>query len=568
MGIRQPGFAFMSGISKHTVNSFGKDMGMHTFQDTVVKNIIKNGGKINAEHFGGAHSVFRKFKIALDTLNFVGVVTAGILDYDKRSPTNTGKSNVTFISQEEKRSIGKNDCMYYTTRVELGNPIGSKINRIKSGPFITTVTKTLKSSSEDYQSHEKRKQLQLKSGFNEKGFAFFMEDTYLSVKDYSRLYRIEKRFAKEIKNLKHGYKKIYGCGLKTYNQIIIRNRIMSYSAHVQIHMIKLLDLETDVRSLLQDITHNPDQYNSKNDIVDYVTYRSPYDTGKILPEDQYSDPDIKSLNKKFALDFRTSIPCSLYDSTKFQQKATIVRSWRATLAPGSTWEFNANCHLGNGINLNYITDILDDGNGNHPSGFIFCLEYIGDKRASIVKKSTGDVYMGISPTDLRLEFKLNFTYLTNEDKEDELLVTKINKRVNQFDEESEFADLFYPDRKEPFHVGPDDVYYYNNDYKNETDQDKFKNCEYLLEYNQSVTIGADSPSILESLKTQFENIGLDPEKTTENDINLNLKKDPSKDERSEYRGPDTPLYQNEEDGEEDNDDKDENKGFFNNLRKK
>lgn len=134
--------------------------------------------------------------------------------------------------------------------------------------------------------------------------------------------------------------------------------------------------------------------------------------------------------------------------------------------------------------------------------------------------------MGNSPCNILLEFKTEFTYLTNQNNEDELLVRKVNRKGKQFNEDSEFADLFYPDRKEP----------------------------YTLEYDQSVlTAGVDIPGFMDSLKTQFKNLGLDPEKASENDINLNLKKAPSasKAEDGEYYGPDTPLNQDMDNDQED-----------------
>jgi hypothetical protein len=79
--------------------------------------------------------------------------------------------------------------------------------------------------------------------------------------------------------------------------------------------------------------------------------------------------------------------------------------------------------------------------------------------------------MGKSPCKMILDFKTEFTYLTNQNKEDELLVRKVNRKGKQ-----------------------------------------------------------------------FEDLGLDPETVTENDINLNLRKSPSssstKDEDAEYLGPD------------------------------
>lgn len=159
--------------------------------------------------------------------------------------------------------------MYYTTHVHLGKPSSKKINQIKSGPFIERLTKTLADSREDYQEHNKRQNLQLKCGFNEKGFAFLMEDTYLSVKDYLSLYQVEKRFTKDLRSNR---KDIFDCALKTFHKIKLRNRMDSYYLHINIHLIKILDLETDVRTLIKEITHHSED----------PEYKPPYNFGKIL----------------------------------------------------------------------------------------------------------------------------------------------------------------------------------------------------------------------------------------------------------------------------------------------
>jgi hypothetical protein len=543
MGKKQTAFSFASGIRRHTINSFGADIGLNDFQDTVVKILLASGGKINKDHFNSAHSLLTKAELGFRALNFIGKVTTGLLDNDSRAATNNGKSLIPFISQNMQQSIGKNDCIYYTTHVHLGKPSSKKINQIKSGPFIERLTKTLADSREDYQEHKKRQNLQLKCGFNEKGFAFLGEDTYLSVNDYLKLYNVEKRFTKEINSNRKDLKDFYGCGLSTFHQIKLRNRMDCYSLHIKIHLIKILDLETDVRKLLQEITHHSED----------PEYKPPYNSGKILLDDQYSTPNFKDKSKKFAIDFQTSLSCNLNNSSKFRERAKIVKTWTSTLAAGSYWDFNITYHLGNGIHINYLYDLE---NKEHPSGYIFCLEYIGDRRASIVRASDKDVFMGYSPCNILFEFKTEFTYLTNQNNEDELLVIKTNKKGKQFDEDSEFPDIFYPDRKETFHVNTKDINYNGDNQK----------ASYILEYDQSITSTADIPNFLKSIKTEFENLGLDPETASENDVNLNLRKSPSRSTNTQYNGPDTPLNEDTENEDEDEDDG-KGKGFLFNLRK-
>lgn len=65
--------------------------------------------------------------------------------------------------------------------------------------------------------------------------------------------------------------------------------------------------------------------------------------------------------------------------------------------------------------------------------------------------------MGKLPCNMILDFKTEFTYLTNQDKEDQLLVRKVNRKGKQFEEGSELADIFYPDRKEAFHINTNQI---------------------------------------------------------------------------------------------------------------
>jgi pyruvate/2-oxoglutarate dehydrogenase complex dihydrolipoamide acyltransferase (E2) component len=46
-----------------------------------------------------------------------------------------------------------------------------------------------------------------------------------------------------------------------------------------------------------------------------------------------------------------------------------------------------------------------------------------------------------------------------------------------------------------------------------------KQLPYTLEYDQSVVSGADTPNFINALKRQFEDLGLDPNNVTENDVN-------------------------------------------------
>jgi hypothetical protein len=108
----------------------------------------------------------------------LGKVTSSLLDNGHNSPLNGKQSLIPYISENTSNRLGKNDCMYYKPNTHIGKPSSSRVKKLQSGPYIERLAKSVSNSSEDYQDHKKRQSLILKSGFNQKGFTFLMEDTY------------------------------------------------------------------------------------------------------------------------------------------------------------------------------------------------------------------------------------------------------------------------------------------------------------------------------------------------------------------------------------------------------
>jgi hypothetical protein len=77
-----------------------------------------------------------------------------------------------------------------------------RLKRSKYNPTIDYDEKVISSSEKNYQSHEKRKTLMINSGFNEKGFTFFMEDTCLKVDDYFKFYNQNDNITNILQNSK------------------------------------------------------------------------------------------------------------------------------------------------------------------------------------------------------------------------------------------------------------------------------------------------------------------------------------------------------------------------------
>ena len=577
----------VSRVGRHTVDSIGRDSGL----PQLIKTVGKSSKADAIATFANAHNFLNTLSTISQIINIGGKIHAGLMNNGSNSAINTNDTLLPYISQTDVSGLGKNDSIYHKTIVHVGRRTSSRIKKIQSGPFVETLKKSVADSSNDYQDHNKRKLLYLNCGFNEKGFSFLTEDHCFTVDDYYTLFKVEKRFAKDLREATKGVKDIYGCILKTYNQIKIKNRMEYYSLHLKIHLIKIFDNETDIRSLIQETTHNELDKN-------YIK------SGKIPREQQYTDPDLKNKTNRFSINFTTNLTCRLSLSTNFCRHARIVRSWTATLPAGSIWEFNLNTHLGRGIFLNNIfdlkknivthtnkpspnkdkdeqtivindpkelKDIFEDvltqlaakdenqtivdnvketikdklfkktkkakkqraikSNNDHPTGYILCLEYVGDRRSTLQRNQDKDLFTGYSPCKMMVEFKNEISYLTNQDEEDELLVYKRSRQEKDFDDESDFKDIFCPDRAPSFHVPLEDIQLYG----------ETKKCKYKLDYDRSLLQNsADFPDFLNQLKSTFKDIGLDPKTSTEDDTGFNFNNPPTPNEDTEYQGADTP----------------------------
>ena len=81
--------------------------------------------------------------------------------------------------------------------------------------FVEYYSKVLAASHKDYIQHNKRKRLTLKTGFEQKNYAFLMEDTTLSVENLLTLFGKNAKIKKSIMRDKNGLRNAYGCLYKT-----------------------------------------------------------------------------------------------------------------------------------------------------------------------------------------------------------------------------------------------------------------------------------------------------------------------------------------------------------------
>ena len=299
----------------------------------------------------------------------------------------------------------------------------------------------------------------------------------MTVKNFLTFYNEGNRIEDELIN-RNGIIDVYGCCYKKKTKFKFVNTLEYYDAKLILHLVKITDHNTDLRGLIGNITNhkenlpiieNPTTANntrnntstnsteadtptsnirgSKNKIlkkiqstlVKQLKQRIGKDRfgklpnyvieelnkleedrktgakhgGRIPEDEQYSDPKLTDKENKATISFETSLKTKLTDCSQFNEQAKIVKTWYKSLSPGSIWEFNLTHHLGKGIHLNTLYD-FGFKNKNHPSGYIFVLEQIGDRRGKMRRLKDKDFFTGYAPTEIHFDFEHKFSYLTEE----------------------------------------------------------------------------------------------------------------------------------------------------------
>lgn len=538
MGKKSRTTSFASGIGKHNLRSLGEDIGFGTFLKDFSDSTRK---QIKAEDFV-KHS---RTMLNTGTLSDIGIrvasgVTLKLVENGLNSLTNGEKPKWPLISSNHKTTMGKSSAVYLKTRVHIGRPTSKRLINMKNNPNVDYDEKVLASTNKDYRSHEKRKNLSLKAGFNEKGFTFLMEDTFLTANNYLKLFNTENKIQKLLDNSKTKTD-LYGCIYKTKHNFKFMNKLDFYNLTIKLHLVKITDQHKSVRDLIVDTTNNKEMLNTENigslkdkakkvketikdkeerlkTLAEFLKKeRDELKYGKILEDDQFTDPDTYDLRNRIAINFLTKLKCNLTDSIRFNDEARIVHTWTRELTPGSIWDFGLTHHLGKGIHLNKLND-FNKKNVDHPSGYVFVLEYFGDKKGRIVRNKDKDFFTGYSPARIHVEFDTTLCYLYEFKNSTETPIFYRRKKSEaDFEEGSPLETLFTPDREPDFHVKYSDII---------LNEHADKEAPYTLEYDINL-MESGTNLMLKQIGKHLEDIGFDPDSATEDDTNYNLRgKDP------------------------------------------
>ena len=246
--------AFISHLGKHTGNNLANELGFNDFQKHAADFAA---GKTNRESFFKAITPADKMQslINIGVRSLTGVALKRVAN-GIGSLSNAKEETSPLMTHSIRTPMSKNQSYIEYTKAHVGHETSSRLKKMKSSvPNLDYDEKIFASSAKDYIQHDKRKNLMIKGGFNEKTFTFLMEDTYLRVKDYLNLYNQNTEMVKTLKNRKTKTD-LYGCVYRTTNVIKIINKMDHYDTNIRIHLVKLKDQSKSVRDLIKDITNN------------------------------------------------------------------------------------------------------------------------------------------------------------------------------------------------------------------------------------------------------------------------------------------------------------------------
>lgn len=580
---------FVSKKGRHTSKSLGKDMHLDKLSkiDQTGQTLSTKDHKAVNDIIGNAKDILTSTGLKYGEKLVGAAIETGINTLINHADEQSALSALTSVN-----GLGVNNNTRTKQHVHIGPTTIKRIERQLNTPLIERVSKELSSTDKDYQEHNQRKNLTIKNGFNEKCFTFFMEDTYLRVKDLLEIFGqnpgIEKSLKEKCFN-KHGVVDIYGCVCNVENEFKFKNILNFYSVQCELHLVKITDIHDDVRTLITEITNNktsgntiePSESSSKGqdlksklrgeakkfakdvatdiatdiamDLIDKSniflegkkklrdilqdklskegTHRGS-DFGRLPEDEQYSDPQVENRGNKFNISFDTSLATKLQDSVQFNDRAKILKTWHKSLSPGSIWEFSLTQHFGKGIHLNFLYDIKNL-NDEHPAQYIFVLETFGDLKSSVSRKEDADLFCGYGPGKLNVDFKHKLNYIgKSEDTFDfNHNPTPTLYRVKKRDDDYvENSEL-----AKVFHPNREIRFHIPFDeiqiYEDGASK-KSRSKPYLLQYDANIV---PENSLMDSIQFSYKNHGYDGKNLTEDDAEFNLDIPPSH-EKDEYEG--------------------------------
>ena len=478
---------FASRAGRHSVNSYGKDMGLNKLEKVNKK--VKNSSSLPEKEHKVIDQVFTMIN---DTISGTGLkmgekVAATVITTAMGALIDNAKDQSTLSNLTHVQGLGQNDCTYTYTHCHSGVPTKTRLKKQLNTPNIGFNLKALADSSKDYQRHQNRKHLVVTSGFNQKSFCFFMEDTYLTVGNYLDFFSRDNLIEENLKKTTNGTINVYGCVYKTIVNFKFTNHFNYFNVTLKLHLIKVTDIHDDLRNLISEITNNSSNFTDilEQDLEQESNFTNTEESqdllrkvvkktktivkevgGKVIKEvggkvmdDIISKSNISKVHKvdlfniikdkstfrgsdygKLPEDKQYSDPVVTDELNKFSIK--FLASLNTKLTDSVQFKDRAKIvhtwtkrltpksiwdfKLENHLGKGIHLNYLFDVaalNREHPSGYIFVLESFGDKRGKIVRTEDNDFFSGYSPSRLAIEFTHKLGYLAKDTEMDEPIPT-------------------------------------------------------------------------------------------------------------------------------------------------
>lgn len=398
--------AFISGIGRHSIKSLGKDLAFDQFLK--IHNQIKNEG-LSASHFKDLSKNMSYGDILMS--NGLKIGTALLLKTLESNDLNSvHDSKKLFFTQLNNNRFARSKIFNKVT-VHYGSETSKRITNYRNTPNIETQNKMI-FDTEVNLNNSSRKDLNLKSGFNQKNYSFIPSRFGLT---RGKFYSLHKQSIEKVKKSKTNLKQIFSCSYFVKNELKIFNNDQDFNANVEIFLFHIKN-RLSPYELLNASFHTEAKEISKNKIAG---------TNGFFPKDQQINvlptlSDNKCL--KNIINLKTTLSSDVFKDSEFlKNNLKLVNKWKRTLTPGSLFQLNMTQHLGKGINLNKF--IIEEEKNKSIENFLpisrsclldnsllVILNY-GERNCRLIDKKYQSPRNGYSTSNINFEFKTTYKYL-------------------------------------------------------------------------------------------------------------------------------------------------------------
>lgn len=521
------GYRIISEVGRHSTKSLMKDLKLDSVANVAKK--IKSKDFIDTGDFMAvAGDLLTRAKFGRSGLKVNSNVKVRTFRNFITDKLRTERDELSMIEYHSIRSRGagpsKKDLRsrYHTITAQYGKVTSSRIKKQLSQPNVELSNEVIK-DTQTLLSENKRKELVIKSGFNQKCYTILKDIAYVDSKKFTYLYRskIEDLYVNQQKSAMREY---YTSTYCVRNILHFINRSDYFSTTIRIHMVFLKNPETDLNKLIENIFWFSDQLEEpkvkpkktktktkpktkkteakkpkkpkRNETIEedcsFIT-----DTEKMLKENQVYFPPIETLTSvegkiknSFLFDYETSLD----DSILFQKECYIGKTYVRTLGPFDVLELDMRTHFGPGLCLNQLSKIhCKNRDLIRPLSHFYIVETIGDRRCRLYKtdSKTDIFYTGYSPTKVSFESKIEMKSLTKGINNSQYMTYMRSKRKEKILRESPLSDYKSDTISGKFNVDYKDI-----DFTTADDEKK-----YRIEYD---VMGNSNEDQLFSLKRLYK----------------------------------------------------------------